>query len=49
MDDPVLKMYEAQAIAIEKQAEIEKLKKDKDELIELMKRLGRVDGGTAGE
>lgn len=37
-NDPTLKMYEAQAIAIEKQQEINKLKKEKEELEERLRR-----------
>lgn len=38
-DDPLFKMYEAQAIAVEKQAEIDKLEREKDELQKRMRRL----------
>ena len=45
-DDPVMKMYEAQAIAMEKQDEIDRLNKEKDELEE---RVRRVDLGREGK
>lgn len=38
-DDPVLKMYEAQAIAVEKQEEIDRLKGEKEELEERLRSL----------
>ena len=45
-DDPLMQMYEAQAIAIEKQLEIHKLKMEKEELEEKLKQyeLGREGG-----
>ena len=44
-DDPVMQMYEAQAIAVEQQMEINRLKREKEELEE---RLRRVDLGKEG-
>lgn len=46
--DPALKMYEAMAIAEEKDAEIDILKKERAELLELMKRIGNGRRSTGG-
>lgn len=44
-DDPVMKMYEAQAIAIEKQEEIDRLNRKKDELEERLRRFEQRPAG----
>lgn len=45
-DDPLLQMYEAQAIAIEQQAVIDRLEREKEEMAE---RLRRLELGREGE
>lgn len=38
-EDAVMKMYEAQAIAIEKEAEADRLKRENEELVDELRRL----------